>query len=166
MHRLKHHVLSSCLVAAVCAAPLATAHAGLTLATSLGYGYQVSPTSQTDATSLMVAPGFGLGSLLRLELGILGAWDAARAGNTAGLGLQFRPMLVVSPPVLPIYGRLVLAMVDPFASTRTVAYGAAGGVSVSLGGLGLFAEAGVLPRSYNAVISWVVEGRAGLNIDL
>jgi hypothetical protein len=124
----------------------------------------MSPTHDQQATNIMIAPGFGLLGLLRAELGIVGLYGAARAGDPSDLNLELRPMLVVSPPLLPVYGRVVLAAVNPFSSDRTLAYGGALGLGVSLAGLGLFAELGVLPRSVASTMHWILEGRAGVGL--
>lgn len=166
MHCAKRFLRLCFLVTLVGFAPMRAAHADATLSVSLGYGQQLSPTSQTESTNLMVAPGFGIGNLLRLELGILGALEGSRPGSDSGLGLQFRPMLVISPPLLPVFARLIVAAVDPFSVTRTFAYGGAIGVVAALSGVGLFLEAGVLPRAYNSYFAWVLEGRAGVYLNL
>ena len=166
MHCAKRFLRFCFLVILVGVAPLRAARADATLALSLGYGQQLTPTSQTESTNLMVAPGFGIGNVLRIELGILGAVEASRPGSNSGPGLQFRPMLVISPPLLPVYGRLIVAAVDPFSAKRTLAYGAALGLTVALSSVGLFVEAGILPRAYNTYFAWVLEGRAGVYFNL
>ena len=42
--------------------------------------------------------------------------------------------------------------------------GAALGLKFGLGPVGVFAEAGFLPRSINSTINWVIEGRIGANL--
>jgi hypothetical protein len=156
--------LTGALLAALLALPARPARAGLGVEASLGYGYEVSPTTESQATNIMIAPGYDVGGLLRAELGLVGLYGAARAGDTSGLNLEFRPMLVLSPPILPIYGRLVVAAVNPFSADRTLAYGGAAGISLGLGGVGVFGELGLLPRSVANAIHWVMEGRAGVSL--
>ena len=144
------------------------ASASVRLSLSLGEGVEVSPDQRPQATNLMFTPGWSPIDLLRLELGILTGLENARNGSTAGLNLEFRPMLVISPPLIPIYLRAIFAIIDPTddGGRRTVAYGGALGLGGSLAGLGLFVEAGVLPRILRNEVRWVVEGRAGVSIEL
>jgi hypothetical protein len=140
----------------------ATAKAGVVLETSVGYGYRVSPVRGAEAASILVAPGVTLlGEMLRLELGFAGALSAAEDGDLQELNLELRPMLVIDPPLLPLYGRVTVAAIEPFRADRQIAYGGAIGISFSLVGLGVFAEVGTLPRSAGDEFAWIVEGRAG-----
>ena len=75
--------------------------------------------------------------------------------------IELRPMLVLDPPILPMYLRAIFAVTE-LLEDPTVAYGGALGVGGSLFGLGIFAETGVLPRSKNDKFFWVIEGRIGV----
>ena len=157
MRRWFQAALVLCFLALVPAA----AHAGWILEGSVGKGAVVSP-SPVKATqaNLMLAPGVGLlDDILRLEVGLVGDLPDLQASK---FDLQVRPMVVVAPPVLPIYGRAILAVTNILHGKTTVAYGAAGGFKFSLGPVGVFLEAGFLPRSIASRISWVIEGRAGV----
>lgn len=138
----------------------AAAHAGFVLEGSLGKGVTVSPDVDDRAgpTSVLIAPGYGLGEMLRAELGFV--FDMAD-GNSSTTNLRLRPMLVIAPPVLPVYGRLVLGVTNLLEGDRHIEYGGAVGASMSIAGLGIFAEAGVIPQSINDQLFWVLEGRAG-----
>jgi len=142
----------------------------MVLEASVGYGYEISPDRATQATNIMITPGVELLEVLKLELGVVGAYGAVRSGLNQDLQLEFRPMIVLAPPVIPLYARAIFSVIQPFSSAdRTIAYGGAlgFGVSVPVVGLGVFAEVGVLPRSVTtASVSsfvWVLEGRAGLS---
>ena len=140
-----------------------TAQAGLTLSGSLGFGGEVSPAQRFAATNAMVAPGYDLFGFIRTELGFVGTLEQVRAGNPLNVGWELRPMVVVTAPLLPLYLRLVFAAVDPFSNAnRAWAYGGALGCGFALVGLGVFAEMGVLPRSVDRQMSWLLEGRAGV----
>ena len=144
--------------------PVQQAHAAIDLEISLGAGGQVSPARQYEATNIMVAPGIGLlDNILRLELGFVGSFAALQNRDPHSFDLELRPMVVISPPIIPLYLRVVFAGVDLFSPQRTVAYGAALGVGISAFGLGVFAELGVLPRVFNAQFQWLLEGRVGVN---
>jgi hypothetical protein len=135
------------------------ARAGWGLEASLGKGAQVSPSPvAATQTNLMLAPGYGLLGLLRLELGIVG--DLPDIKNSE-FNLQLRPMVVIAPPIFPLYGRAIFAVTNLLEGKTTIAYGAAAGVKFGLGPVGVFAEAGLLPRSIDSKLSWVVEGRVG-----
>ena len=107
----------------------------------------------------MVAPGISF-VVVRLQLGLVADLpDVEQSKFDIGL----RPMLTISPPILPLYGRIVFA-VNNLLNDTTVAYGAALGLSFGLAGVGVFAEAGLLPRSVNDTMTWVLEGRLGLSL--
>ena len=142
----------------------AVAHAGIILEGSVGKGVKVSPgDAAATQTNLMLTPGVTLLSdILRLEVGFVG--DLPDIKNSK-FDLQIRPMVVVAPPILPIYGRGIIAVVNLFHNNgpkTIVAYGAAAGLKFGLGPVGVFAEAGLLPRSVAGTINWVIEGRAGV----
>jgi hypothetical protein len=138
------------------------ARAGWIVEGSIGKGVKVSPSPvKATQTNLMLAPGYGLLDILRLEVGLVGDLPDIEASK---FNLQVRPMVVVAPPIFPLYGRAILAVTNILHGKTTVAYGAAAGLKFGLGPVGLFAEAGVLPRSINSQISWVLEGRAGANL--
>ena len=141
----------------------AAAHAGMILEGSVGKGVKVSPSPvKATQTNLMLAPGVTLlDDILRLQLGVVGDLPDLQASK---FDLQFRPMLVVAPPIIPIYGRAIFAVGNVLHNNgpKTVfAYGAAAGLKFGLGPVGVFAEAGFLPRSVASKINWVIEGRAG-----
>jgi hypothetical protein len=153
------------LAAAVVAAPL-SARGAWTLAGSFGQGVEVSPRSGVaQTTSLLVAPGYGLGEALRAELGLVTAVDSLNHGQ---LDLELRPMLVIAPSQFPAYGRLIVAGVNLARGPRSVAVGAALGIDSGLwSGLHLFLEGGALPRQGKGPggkkqMEWIGEARAGL----
>jgi hypothetical protein len=139
----------------------AAAHAGFLVEGSVGKGVSVSPSPvKATQTNLMLAPGFGLLSdMLRVELGVVGDLPDLKASQ---FNLQFRPMIVVAPPIFPLYGRAIFAVTNVLHGKTTIAYGAAGGLKFGLGPVGVFLEAGFLPRSVDSRINWVIEGRGGV----
>lgn len=151
------------LVAAAVLAPARDAHATFNLEFSIGAGGQVSPSRAYEATNLMVTPGIGiLENILRFELGVVGSFAAAMQRDPHSFDLELRPMIVISPPIIPLYLRAIFAGVDLFSPKRTIAYGGALGVGISAFGLGIFAELGVLPRVFQSQFQWLLEGRAGV----
>jgi hypothetical protein len=127
------------------ATPLA-AHAGAVLEVSAGMGSQLQPNLVRAPTNLMVAPGWGFAGILKLELGLVAALGDVRTGKA---DMELRPMLVVAPPLFPLYARAIFAAQNLFNGPTQIAYGGALGVSfgIPLTGFGVFAELGVLPRN-------------------
>ena len=138
------------------------AHADFIIEGSAGSGYQVAPSidiARRQPTNLMLAGGWGLGEWIRIEVGL-----AAGLGDVEGREFEFdvRPMLVVDPPLFPIYARAILGMSNVFNDGRAFAFGGAVGLGFSLGGIGIFAEAGMVPRVPEGEFVWIAEGRAGV----
>jgi hypothetical protein len=138
------------------------AAAGATLSLSLGYGHELQPKFSEQATNIMLTPGYSfLLDILRVEVGFLGAYGALRGGVKDDFNLELRPMLRASIPLVPVYGRVILAGLSPFSDKRALAYGGALGGALSLFGVGVFGEIGVLPRHLQDGFHWILEGRAG-----
>jgi len=141
------------------------AHAGWILEGSLGKGYQVSNPKGATQTNLMIAPGVTfLADLLRLQVGFVGDLPDVKDSK---FDLQIRPMFVLAPPILPIYGRAIFAIANLLHNNGPdthIAFGAAAGLKFGLGPVGVFAEAGLLPRSIASNIYWAFEGRLGANV--
>lgn len=137
------------------------AYAGFSVAGSIGKGLMVKPSVSATQTNLMVAPGFSIfDDILRLEVGLTAEMPDIQPPST---DLEVRPMLRFEPPLLPVYGRAVFAVGGMLEDQPELIYGGALGVSISLGPLGVFGEAGVLPRKpANAQAQWVLEARAGV----
>jgi hypothetical protein len=135
----------------------AVAEAGLVIEGSVGKGYKVDSPRAWQPTNIMVAPGYHFLGILRAQLGLVG--DLGDVQNSK-FDLQLRPMIGVYPPILPIYARAILAFQNLLNDTK-VAFGVAGGLKIELPiiGLGIFAEAGFLPRF--SPTQTIVEGRLG-----
>lgn len=141
----------------------ATARAGWIIEGSIGKGAKVSPEPVAATQSnFMLAPGITfIGDIVRLQVGLLNEIPDLKNSK---YDLEVRPMLVVAPPILPVFARAIFAVTNLLNDKTTVAYGAAGGLKFGIGPVGVFAEAGVLPRSIASQINWVVEGRIGANL--
>ncbi|HEY0706573.1 MAG TPA: hypothetical protein VGG33_07245 [Polyangia bacterium] len=138
------------------------AHAGAILEGSLGKGAEVTPDTNAQPLNVMIAPGFSF-LILRLQLGLVA--DLPDVENSK-FDIGLRPMLTLSPPILPLYARLIFAVnnLTEQGRERSIAYGGAVGLSFGLAGIGIFAEAGILPRSVDDQFRWIVEGRAGVSL--
>ena len=153
-----------------------SASAGFVLEGSVGSGAQLSPSVERTPVNVMLAPGWGFAGLLKLELGLLGNLGDVQNSK---FDLELRPMVVISPPFVPLYLRATFAVQNLIDGPTTYAYGGALGFSFGLFGAGVFVEAGVLPRSVkvdavtnvpvvgtavNATrdeVRWFAEGRVG-----
>ncbi len=160
---LRTGFLAALLVLA--AAPPA-ARASFVLDGSVGKGWQVSPGSQATPINVMLAPGIGFADdILQAQLGLVGNLTDVQNSK---FDLELRPMLKVAPPLFPLYGKAIFAITNLTgnAGPTSVAYGAAAGLEVKLPVVGLFIEAGALPRSVSGTFIWVLEGRAGVSLTL
>jgi hypothetical protein len=162
------------------------AHAGFLIEASLGKGYQVSPAptagnSRWEQLNLNIAPGWAPSlpvlSMLHLQLGIVTDFADKSGSKTT---LELRPTLSLVPPILPIYGRVMVVITDVlgrYEGKREYPFGAAVGARIGLPSIGIipsmgvFAEVGALPRQREFLNStatgteskfaWVLEGRVG-----
>ncbi len=149
------------VVASAVSLPTAV-QAGLGMDLSIGKGMQASPSTSAEQVNLMVAPGLTLMTLFRLQLGIMNELPDTRNSR---YNLELRPMVTLADPTFPLYGRIVLGITNLIHGDTTIDFGPVGGVKVRVGqSVSLFGEAGVLPRSRNDQISWVIEGRVGAMI--
>ncbi|HZZ83251.1 MAG TPA: hypothetical protein VFE30_01845 [Anaeromyxobacteraceae bacterium] len=170
-------LVPSPLRAAVAAAALAltaapaAARAGVVLDASVGKGWKVSPGSEATPTNVMLAPGISfLDGVLQAQLGVVANLTDVRSSSyqSPKFDMELRPMLKVAPPLVPFYGKAIFAVTNLTgnAGSTSVAYGAALGTELKLPVVGLFLEAGALPRSVNGTFVWVLEGRAGVSLSL
>jgi hypothetical protein len=146
----------------------AAAHAGWLVEASVGSGfrYDPSPTERTP-TNIMIAPGFSFAGMLKLELGVVGNLGDVKGSK---FDLDLRPMVVVAPPLFPLYLRGIFAVTNLTDGPQKVQYGGALGMSFGALGFGAFIEAGLVPRVVEVVDAtgaksdktfWLAEGRLG-----
>jgi len=163
------------VVVGLAVAPLA-ASAGPIVEGSVGLGWQVRPSFDRQPVNVMVAPGWSFASMLKLELGVVAGLADVQSSK---FDMELRPMVVVSPPLFPLYLRGILAVQNLINGPTTYAYGGAVGLSFGLLGAGVFVEAGVLPRNVKVDLAtnapvvgstsaatrdefrWFAEGRLG-----
>lgn len=158
LHSLVYKTLlgAGVLAAALFVAP-GSAKADWTLSASLGKG--VSVPLQVHPTTIMVAPGYSLLDLVRVEVGLIADYDEERHYK-GDIGI--RPMVVVDPPLLPIYGRGILGMKNLFNGAEPE-YGMMVGVSFGFLLVSVYGEVGILPPTGDEDVT--VEARAGAMID-
>jgi hypothetical protein len=138
-----------------------------TVSTSLGYGYEFHPLHGTQAENLMVTGGLGfVRDYVRAELGVLGAYGALRTHGPRNVKLELRPMIRITPPLIPLYARVVFAGLSPFDRTRAIGFGGAIGTSIPIWRLSLFGEVGFLPRYVQQRFHYIAEARAGVAVRL
>jgi hypothetical protein len=150
------------LAAALAAAPTA-ARADVLFELSLGSGARIDPKpTERIATNIMLASGFSFAGMLKLELGLLGNLGDVQNSK---FDLSLRPMVVISPPLFPLYLRGIFAVNGLVDGPTEVAYGGALGLSFGLFGIGVFIEAGYLPQDMDIAGKKtrvkLVEGRIG-----
>jgi hypothetical protein len=165
MNRLARALLAALALAA--AAP-STAEAGVVFELSLGSGARIDPEPQERIpTNIMLATGFSFASMLRLELGLIGYLSDVQDSK---FDMSLRPMIVVAPPLLPLYVRGIFAVNGLVEGPTSVGWGAALGLSFGMFGIGGFIEAGYLPQdreveqadgSKKEIRETLVEGRIG-----
>lgn len=153
------HKLSLAIAALAVYVLPSAAQAGWVVEASVGRGMQVEPSVDDDLgpTNLLVAPGYGLGEVLRAEVGFV----IDLPEENVGTNLRLRPMLVIDPPILPLYGRLIVGVANLLENERAFEFGGAVGIGGSIGGIGLYAEVGALPQAIAGDFIWIAEGRAG-----
>jgi len=112
-------------------------------------------------------PAVTLANSADIELGLVGNLGDVQDSK---FDLALRPMVVISPPLIPLYVRGIFAVNGLVEGPTRIAYGGALGLSFGLFGVGVFLEAGYLPQDLDlpdvngkAVKTRVklVEGRLG-----
>ncbi|HEY6001397.1 MAG TPA: hypothetical protein VIV57_00905 [Anaeromyxobacter sp.] len=150
----------------------AASRAGVVIELSAGSGfrYDPSPTERTP-TNLMVAPGYSFLGMVKLELGLVGNLGDVKGSK---FDLDLRPMIVFSPPIIPVYARGIFAVTNLTNGPQKVQYGGALGMSFGALGFGGFLEAGLVPRVVEVTDAtgaksdktyWLAEGRVGVYWD-
>ena len=173
MRKLTFALLSLALLAL----PGAASAGGLHLELTLGSGLQVS-TSDRIPTTAGLAVGYGLTDTLKLQVGgfaALGDVKSTLDNSSAGtFDMDVRGMVVVAPPLFPLYLRGIAGVANVLDGPKKVTYGGALGVGFGLFGVGAFVEAGAMQRTYRVVApvgsvsatkdGWQAEARVGLSI--
>ncbi len=156
----------SALAALALVAVPAAARAGSIYELSAGSGYRwdPKPTGRVP-TNVMFAAGYSM-PVVKLELGALG--NLADVKHTK-FDLELRPMVVVKPPLFPLYARGFAGVSGLVEKPTALTYGAALGVRMGALGVGAFLEAGALRRRVKIADvnkdTWVAEGRLGIYWD-
>jgi hypothetical protein len=158
--------LLSILVALALSLAPAAARAGTIWEGSVGSGlrWQPSPVERIP-TNVMVAVGYST-KVLKLELGAMGNLADVKHSK---FDLELRPMLVVKPPLLPIYARAITGVSGLLEKPVGFVYGAAVGVRMGALGVGAFLEAGAVAKRLRIEDKdkdvWYAEGRLGVYWD-
>jgi len=158
------------------AAP-AAASAGPLLELSLGSGYRAGlGDAERIPTNVELTVGYGLAGMLKLEVGALaGLGDVKKSIHDQRAGTMtwdIRPMVVVSPPLFPLYLRGIASFSDLGQKPVKPTFGGALGIGFGLFGVGVFAEAGAVQHRYVVAVptgtiikdGWQVEGRVGVSL--
>src|SRR5512137_2677138 len=118
----------------------AAARAGFILEASAGKGYQVSPTPRGwEQLNLNIAPGWAPSlpvlSMFHLQLGIVTDIADNSGSKTT---LELRPTLSLIPPILPLYGRVMVVIGDVlgrYEGKREYPFGGAVGARIGIPGI-------------------------------
>lgn len=158
-------VFAALVASALLLAPL-SARAGLMLEGSVGTGVTLSPDSGNRIpTNLMLTGGYSF-PMVKLELGVVGNLSDV---ENSEFDVDLRPMLVLSPPAFPLYGRVILGVTGLVEGPTAFNWGGAVGFRIGAVGLGAFVEAGALSRKIKVNTkeedSWFAEGRLGFYWD-
>jgi hypothetical protein len=146
------------------------AAAGGLVEVSAGSGFRFSPSPiERIPTNVMLTGGYAFTDMLKLELGVAGNLADVKGSK---FDLDFRPMVVISPPLMPVYARGILGVGGILEKPRHLVYGGALGLSLGALGVGAFVEAGALSRRVDWPNSsgtgttkkdiWMAEGRIGI----
>lgn len=159
-------LFSAAVALALSLSPIA-ARAGGLFEGSVGSGLRWDPEpTERVPTTVMLAAGFSF-PVVKLELGALANLADV---EDAKFDIDLRPMIVVKPPLFPLYFRGILSYGNLIEGPKTFGYGAALGVRIGPPiGVGAFLEAGALTKKVkvgdveNDV--WFAEGRLGVYWD-
>jgi hypothetical protein len=146
------------------------ARAGGLVEASVGSGFRFSPSPvERIATNLMLTGGYAFTDMLKLELGVVGNLTDVKRSK---FDVDLRPMVVVSPPLVPVYARGILGVTGLVEGPTRLNYGGALGLSLGALGVGAFVEAGALSRRVKWASGagtgttskdiWIAEGRVGV----
>jgi hypothetical protein len=177
MRRISFGLLALTLLAS----PVA-ARAGFLVEASVGSGVRAGiGTAERIPTNVMGAIGYGFTDMLKLEVGALASLGDAKAGFSSGgsrTDVDLRGMVVISPPLFPLYLRGIAGVTSLKVKPARFTYGAALGVGFGLFGVGAFGEVGAMQHRYEVTVpvtpatpsgtvgkdGWQLEGRIGISI--
>lgn len=166
------------LTLALLAMPAAASAGGLHLEVSAGSGLRAGLGDvERIPTNVGLAVGYGFTDMLKLQLGAFAAVGDVKSSvsdNGAGkFDVDLRAMVVLAPPVIPLYLRGIAGVTDLVDGKSKVTYGGALGLGFGMFGVGAFVEAGAMQRTYTVTVpgvgtaskdGWQVEGRVGVSI--
>jgi len=160
-------LLSAAVALALFLSPV-SARAGGVLEGSLGSGFRWDPKpTERIPTNVMLAAGYSF-PIVKLELGALA--NLADVENSE-FDVDLRPMIVVKPPLFPLYVRGILSYSNLIEGPKTFGYGGAVGLRIGppVVGVGAFLEAGALTKKVKVgdleEDVWFAEGRLGVYWD-
>jgi len=166
------------LTLALLASPLAARAGGFLFEASVGSGVRTGVgDTERIPTNIMATLGFGFTDMLKLEVGaVANLADASASFSTASssLDVDVRGMVVVSPPLFPLYFRGIAGATSLTAKPVKFTWGGAVGIGFGLFGIGAFGEVGAMQKYYQVADpvttavteqkGWQVEGRLGISI--
>ena len=140
------------LTLALLASPLAARAGGLHFEGSVGSGVRAGiGSTERIPTNLMATLGYGFTDMLKLQVGALANLGDVSASYSAGgskFDVDLRGMVVVSPPLFPLYLRGIVGVTSLKAKPAKFTWGGALGIGFGLFGIGAFAEVGAMQHTY------------------
>ena len=171
MRRIPFAMLALTLLAS----PVA-ARAGFLFEASVGSGVRAGiGSAERIPTNVMATFGYGFTDMLKLEVGALANLGDAKASFSTGgskFDVDLRGMVVISPPLFPLYLRGIAGVTSLKEKPTSFTYGGAVGVGFGLFGVGAFGEVGAMQHRYEIALptggtvgkdGWQLEGRLGLS---
>ena len=166
------------LTLALVSSPLAARAGGLLFEASVGSGVRAGiGDTERIPTNVMATLGYGFTDMLKLEVGALANLGDVSASYAAGgtkVDVDVRGMVVVSPPLFPLYVRGIAGVTSLKAKPAKFTWGGAVGVGFGLFGIGAFGEVGAMQHTYQIPVpvtgpdqekkGWQIEGRLGISI--
>lgn len=159
------------LTLALLASPLAARAGGFHLEGSIGSGLRTGVGDATRIpTNLMATLGYGFTDMLKLQVGAVANLGDVSASYSAGgskFDVDLRGMVVVSPPLFPLYLRAIAGVSSLKSKPAKFTWGGALGMSFGLAGVGIFGEIGAMQRAHQVVnpVTAVESEKMGLQLE-
>ncbi|MGC3999230.1 MAG: hypothetical protein QM767_18040 [Anaeromyxobacter sp.] len=155
-------LLLGVMAAALLAGPVAAWAGPGVLELSAGSGFLLEGENDRIPTNLMLTGGLDVLDTVKLELGVVYNLDDVEGSKSE---VDLRPMVVVAPPLFPLYLRGIVGVTGLKEGPTAMNYGGALGWRLGALGLGVFIEAGAMTRKVDTATGddtlWIGEGRIG-----
>ncbi len=145
--------------------PLSARATGFMVEGSAGTGYRWTSPQERIPTNVMLTLGYSF-PVVKLELGAVANFADVK---DAKFDVDLRGMLVLKPPVFPLYFRGILGTANLVEGPKSPLYGGAVGYRFGALGTGVFLEGGAITKQQEIDGKkkdvWFAEGRLGVYWD-